>query len=233
MLFVLRPDFPETGSIGRLNVIRALKTYGAYIVDQGASFEIDTEGDYAAGARENFTAAGIARTALNDIRPADLRYVSTGTVPVPTPVPAPEPAPAPAPEPAPAPAPEPAPAPAPGTEPAPAPAPEPVKCRNKKRRQCSTATQPVALSVAALSVQSGDRVSIQASVPSPSAAQDGPALVQVKRHRRWRTLYRTRLKSGRLTTKIRVGKRHGRKLRVRVVVPGLGSSKPLVVKVRQ
>ena len=151
MLFVLRPDFPETGSIGRLNVIRALKTYGAYIVDQGASFEIDTEGDYAAGARENFTAAGIARTALNDIRPADLRYVSTGTVPVPTPVPAPEPAPAPAPEPAPAPAPEPAPAPAPGTEPAPAPAPEPVKCRNKKRRQCSTATQPVALSVAALS----------------------------------------------------------------------------------
>ena len=60
MLFVLRADYPETGSVGRVNVIRALKTYGAYVVDQGASFEIDTEGDYAPGAREDFVAAGIA-----------------------------------------------------------------------------------------------------------------------------------------------------------------------------
>src|SRR4051812_26661525 len=84
MLFILRPDFPENGSVGRGNVIRALKTYGAVGVDQGASFEIDTEGDYAPGARAAFSAAGISRNVLGDVRPSDMRYVATAGGPAPT-----------------------------------------------------------------------------------------------------------------------------------------------------
>lgn len=77
MLFVLRADFPETGSVGRINILRALKTYGAYVVDQGASAEIDTEGDFAPGAQADWLAAGVSRTTLGDLRPAtDLWYVS-------------------------------------------------------------------------------------------------------------------------------------------------------------
>lgn len=45
MLFVLRPDYqaPPGASIGVRNVVRALKAYGAYVVDQGADFEIDAD----------------------------------------------------------------------------------------------------------------------------------------------------------------------------------------------
>lgn len=74
-LFVLRADFPETGSVGRVNVIRGLKQYGMYVVDQGASFEIDTVGDSEPGDFQAWKDVGIDRTALNDIRPTDLRFV--------------------------------------------------------------------------------------------------------------------------------------------------------------
>ena len=45
MLFVLRADYPVPAgaSIGVRNIIQALKTYGAYIVDQGSSFELDAD----------------------------------------------------------------------------------------------------------------------------------------------------------------------------------------------
>jgi hypothetical protein len=45
MLFVLRPDYrpPPGAPIGVRNVVRALKAYGAYVVDQGADFEIDAD----------------------------------------------------------------------------------------------------------------------------------------------------------------------------------------------
>jgi hypothetical protein len=45
MLFVLRPDYqpPPRAPIGVRNVVRALKAYGAYVVDQGADFEIDAD----------------------------------------------------------------------------------------------------------------------------------------------------------------------------------------------
>jgi hypothetical protein len=45
MLFVLRPDYqaPPGASIGVRNVVRALKAYGAYVVDQGADFEMDAD----------------------------------------------------------------------------------------------------------------------------------------------------------------------------------------------
>ena len=76
MLFVLRRDFPENDrSAG--DVIQALKTYGAYIVDQGASFEIDTEGDYAPGAKQG-SPRRASRNVVSDIRPGDLRYVAQG-----------------------------------------------------------------------------------------------------------------------------------------------------------
>jgi hypothetical protein len=59
MRFVLRPDYaPRAGSgIGERNVIQALKTFGAYVVDQGADFEMDAD----------FTHPGIwAQTGLNE-----------------------------------------------------------------------------------------------------------------------------------------------------------------------
>jgi hypothetical protein len=45
MLFVLRPDYqpPPGASIGVRNVVRALKAYGAYVIDQGSDFEIDAD----------------------------------------------------------------------------------------------------------------------------------------------------------------------------------------------
>jgi hypothetical protein len=45
MLFVLRPDYapPRPSGTGERNVIQALKTYGAYVVDQGADFEMDAD----------------------------------------------------------------------------------------------------------------------------------------------------------------------------------------------
>jgi hypothetical protein len=108
MLFVLRADYavPANASIGVRNVIQALKTYGAYVVDQGASFELDAD-----STRPDLWAqAGLSETSLS-ITPNDMRYVNLGG----TPAPAPAPAPAPDPAPAPVPAPTPIPAPAPGT----------------------------------------------------------------------------------------------------------------------
>jgi hypothetical protein len=78
MLFVLRPDYaPPPGSgVGERNVIQALKTYGAYVIDQGADFEMDAD----------FTHPEIwAQTGLNqnsfDFTGADFRPASAGPVP--------------------------------------------------------------------------------------------------------------------------------------------------------
>jgi hypothetical protein len=45
MRFVLRPDYPvpPNAGVGVVNVIYALKVYGAFVVDQGADFEIDAD----------------------------------------------------------------------------------------------------------------------------------------------------------------------------------------------
>jgi hypothetical protein len=45
MRFVLRQTSRRRVLVGRVNVIKALKTYGMFVVDQGASFEIDSTGD--------------------------------------------------------------------------------------------------------------------------------------------------------------------------------------------
>jgi hypothetical protein len=45
MRFVLRPDYtlPFNATRGMINVVYALKTYGAFVVDQGADFEMDAD----------------------------------------------------------------------------------------------------------------------------------------------------------------------------------------------
>lgn len=74
MLFVLRSDYPvpEGAGVGERNVIQALKTYGAYVVDQGASFELDASSTDAA----RWAQTGLRLSTLS-IKPADMRLVST------------------------------------------------------------------------------------------------------------------------------------------------------------
>jgi Ca-dependent carbohydrate-binding module xylan-binding len=74
MLFVLRSDYPvpATAGVGERNIIQALKTYGAYVVDQGASFELDASSTDAA----RWTQTGLRISTLS-IKPTDMRLVST------------------------------------------------------------------------------------------------------------------------------------------------------------
>jgi len=77
MLFVLRPDFPVNAgtSVGERNVITALKTYGAYVVDQGASMGIDADSTHA----DLWSQAGMLGDSSMPIRASDWRLVSIGT----------------------------------------------------------------------------------------------------------------------------------------------------------
>jgi hypothetical protein len=70
-LYVLDKNYPETGSIGRINIIRALKIYGAYIVDQGSSMEIDTDNTHP----DIWQLAGVSGSTLSDIGPDKFRLV--------------------------------------------------------------------------------------------------------------------------------------------------------------
>lgn len=74
MLFVLRPDYPvpADAGVGERNVIQALKTYGAYIVDQGASFELDADSNNP----EGWAQSGLKAQTL-DVHASDLRLVDT------------------------------------------------------------------------------------------------------------------------------------------------------------
>ena len=73
-LFVLRSDYPvpATAGVGERNIIQALKTYGAYVVDQGASFELDASSTDAA----RWAETGLRMSTLS-ILPTDMRLVST------------------------------------------------------------------------------------------------------------------------------------------------------------
>jgi Right handed beta helix region len=73
MLFVLRPDFPvaANATVGERNLIRALKTYGAYVVDQGASMELDADSTHPRA----WEAAGVDANSLNTIGPNDFRQI--------------------------------------------------------------------------------------------------------------------------------------------------------------
>jgi hypothetical protein len=76
MLFVLRPDFPVPAgaSLGERNIIAALKTYGAYVVDQGASMGIDADSTHP----ELWAQAGMLGDASMPIRASDWRLVNVG-----------------------------------------------------------------------------------------------------------------------------------------------------------
>lgn len=68
--FCLRSNFTESGSLGRINVIRAMKVYGVYVVDQGGrNVEIDAFDPYDPGGF--FAAAGFNTNSLNDITSTD------------------------------------------------------------------------------------------------------------------------------------------------------------------
>jgi hypothetical protein len=76
MLFVLRPDFPVSAGAGtgERNIITALKTYGAYVVDQGASMGIDADSTHA----DLWSKAGMLGDASMPIRSSDWRLVNVG-----------------------------------------------------------------------------------------------------------------------------------------------------------
>ena len=78
MLFVLRPDYPVPAgaSVGERNVIHALKTYGAYVIDQGADFEMDADFTHP----ELWTQAGLSENTL-DFTGVDMRPAKAGPVP--------------------------------------------------------------------------------------------------------------------------------------------------------
>jgi hypothetical protein len=75
MLFVLRPDYPvpPRASVGVRNVIQALKTYGAYVVDQGADFEMDADFTHP----DLWKRAGLSQTSF-DFTGADMRPAQAG-----------------------------------------------------------------------------------------------------------------------------------------------------------
>jgi hypothetical protein len=81
MLFVLRPDYPmpANASIGVRNVIQALKTYGAYVIDKGADFEMDADFTHP----DIWAQTGLSETTF-DFTGADFRPAKAGAVP-PTP----------------------------------------------------------------------------------------------------------------------------------------------------
>ena len=111
MLFVLRPDYPVSAgaSLGERNIIAALKAYGAYVVDQGASMELDADSN----GSDLWSQSGLLGHANLAIHASDWRPVNVGAAPSP----APEPPPLPVPEPVPAPVPQPGPAPQPSPGP--------------------------------------------------------------------------------------------------------------------
>jgi hypothetical protein len=90
MLFVLDPAFkPKVRfpSQGELNVIEALKRYGAYLVDQSTIFEIDgspNEPTDPAASDSLWNRAHLVLARLG-IKPSDLRYVPTPGSPPPIP----------------------------------------------------------------------------------------------------------------------------------------------------
>jgi hypothetical protein len=75
MLFVLRSDYPvpADAGIGERNVIQALKTYGAYVVDQGSSMELDADSTHP----ELWAQTGLRYDTL-DVRPEDMRLIQPG-----------------------------------------------------------------------------------------------------------------------------------------------------------
>jgi hypothetical protein len=79
MWFVLDPSFqpPVNPTIGELNVIEALKRFGAYVVDRGPQLELDGSPNEPTDPAASDALWGAASVALSriGIKPSDLRYV--------------------------------------------------------------------------------------------------------------------------------------------------------------
>jgi hypothetical protein len=75
MLFVLRPDYPipASASVGVRNLLTALKTYGAYVTDQGADLLIDADSTHP----DQWKAAGLSQQSL-DVTGNDFRLAHAG-----------------------------------------------------------------------------------------------------------------------------------------------------------
>jgi hypothetical protein len=210
MLFVLRPDYPvpAAASLGERNIIAALKTYGAYIVDQGASMGLDADPTHA----DLWQQAGMLGDASMPVHSDDWRVVNVGTAPSSTPPPPPPPPPAPTP-----------------TDPGSGSG-SGKKCT--KRRERKGKCQPVHATVADAHVaDTGQPAVVQGTVTRPVAGKKKRrAKVQVKRHGHWRTIGTAEVRADG-TFKLHLPRRKGnRKRHVRVIVPGVGKSKTMTVR---
>jgi hypothetical protein len=208
MLFVLRPDFPVAAStsLGERNIIAALKTYGAYVVDQGASMGLDADPTHS----ELWQQAGMLGDSSMPIHAEDWRIVNVGTAPSSQPPPPPPP-----------PAPKPDPGSGSGSD---------RKCTKKRQRRGKC--QPVQATVAdAQAADSGQPAVVQGTVTRPAQGKKKrSAKVQVKRHGHWRTIGTATVRADG-TFKLHLPRRKGhRKRQVRVLVPGVGKSKTMVVR---
>jgi hypothetical protein len=203
MLFVLRADFPvpAAASLGERNIIAALKTYGAYVVDQGASMGLDADSTRA----DLWQQAGMLGDGSMPIHADDWRVVNVGTAPSPAPNPNP----------------------GPGSDPGSGSGKNCTK-RRERRGKCRRVE---AFAADAQAADSGEPAVVQGRVNQRRAGKKHRrAKVQVKGHRGWRTI-RTAWVRPDGTFKLNLPRKKGnRKLRVRVVVPGVGTSKTMTVR---
>jgi len=77
MLFALRADYPVPAgaTLGERNIIQALKTYGAYVVDQGSSMGLDADSTHP----ELWQQSGLYGKSGISVRATDWRLVNVGT----------------------------------------------------------------------------------------------------------------------------------------------------------
>ena len=194
MLFVLRADYPVPAgaTLGERNIIKALKTYGAYVVDQGSSMGLDADSTHP----ELWQQAGMYGKSGMPIRATDFRLVNVGTPPDP----------------------------APGTEPVT----DPGLCTKKRQRTGKCRLVEISLGGVSAS-RAGTPVQIAGKV-NATLAQTRRARLQVNTRNRWRTVGTAKIRSDR-TFALRLPRRKGHpKVRVRVVVPGVGKSRTLPVR---
>jgi hypothetical protein len=199
-LFVLRSDFPvpANASLGARNIITALKTYGAYVVDQGASMQLDGDSTRP----DLWSQAGLSGTPSLPVHASDWRLVNVGAAPAPAPAPVPITDPG-----------------SGGTA---------GKTCNKQRQKRGKCTLVRATAVATASGE-GQAV-VKGSVPAKEANLKRRARVQMKTPKGWKTIGTAEVRSDG-TFKLHLPRKKGRrKVRIRVVVPGVGISKAMTVR---
>jgi hypothetical protein len=209
MLFVLRSDYPvpANASVGVRNVIAALKTYGAYVVDQGASFQLDADSTRP----DLWLQAGVSEGSLGAITPYDMRSVGLGGGPTPAPTPTPTPG-------------------SGSTTGG-----KPCTKQRQKHNLCTVVSISSASAPTAGAAGSSAPVIVEGSVPAKDAGGSHRANIQVKGSKGWRTVATTRVRvdgSFRLKLPAKVRRGH-RRIRVRIVVPGVGVSREMVIRLHR